>query len=58
LKNGKVWVGDQVYDRDTGRNAIVTDVQGGIYLLRPLHGGGQQWTVPGDDCLEVNVPPE
>ncbi|MFI1356560.1 DUF6415 family natural product biosynthesis protein [Streptomyces sp. NPDC020898] len=56
MKDGQVWVGDQVYDHDTGKNAIVTDVQGGTYLLRPLCGGGQPWTVSSDQNLSVGVP--
>ncbi|MDX3453945.1 hypothetical protein PV396_18665 [Streptomyces sp. ME02-8801-2C] len=55
MKNGRVWVGDEVYDHEAGQRVIVTDVRGGMYLLRPLHGGGQEWTAEGDNCLEVKV---
>ncbi|GAA3873286.1 hypothetical protein GCM10023084_27820 [Streptomyces lacrimifluminis] len=56
MKDGKPWVGDQVYDHGAGKGAIVTDVRDGTYLLRPLCGGGQAWTVPSDENLSVSVP--
>ncbi len=56
VKDGKAWVGDQVYDHGAGKGAIVTDVRDGTYLLRPLCGGGQAWAVPSDENLSVSVP--
>ncbi|AJE83126.1 regulatory protein [Streptomyces albus] len=44
MKDGKVWVGDQVYDEVAERSAFVTDVRdGNSYVLRPRWGGGETW---------------
>lgn len=56
MKDGRAWVGDQVYDHAAGKGAIVTDVQDGTYLLRPLSGGGRAWSVSSDENLSVSVP--
>ncbi|MFD8726307.1 hypothetical protein ACFV2H_52555 [Streptomyces sp. NPDC059629] len=50
----KVWVGDQVYDPDAKRQAIVTDVQGGTFYLRPVYMSTGTWTAD-PDRLEVTV---
>jgi len=55
VKNGKAWVGDEVYDEDAGRTGVVTDVFGGTYILRPLAGGGVQWTQDDPDRLTVTL---
>lgn len=44
MKDGKAWVGDEVHDEDAGRTGMLTDVSGGIYFVRPLTGGGADWT--------------
>ncbi|WP_405971382.1 hypothetical protein OG496_16425 [Streptomyces sp. NBC_00988] len=52
----RVWVGDQVYDADAGREGIVTDVTGdGTYVLGPVHMWTGTWTAPGDEELEVTL---
>ncbi|WP_328981791.1 hypothetical protein OG258_20055 [Streptomyces mirabilis] len=56
MRAGKPWIGDQVYDHEAERNGIITDVQGGTYVLRPLAGGGAEWTAPSDEKLSVSVP--
>lgn len=50
------WVGDQVHDDRAGRDAIVTDVRDGTYVLRPLHGSGARWTSDDPARLTVVVP--
>lgn len=53
MRNGKPWVGDEVYDGATGRKAIVTDVQGGSqYILRPHTGGGPHWVAEDPERLK------
>lgn len=47
------WVGDQVRDLRAGKEGIVTDVQNGTYVLRPLHTWWTTWTVPSADDLEI-----
>jgi hypothetical protein len=54
VKDGMAWVGDEVHD--AGRTAMVTDVSGGTYVLRPLTGGGVEWTQEDPDRLTVTVP--
>ncbi|MEV5526223.1 hypothetical protein [Streptomyces prunicolor] len=55
-KRPRVWVGDQVYDADAGREGIVTDVTGdGTYVLGPLHMWTAPWTAPNDKKLEVTL---
>ncbi|MFB7111714.1 hypothetical protein [Streptomyces sp. NPDC056291] len=56
MKDGKAWVGDQVFDEDAQREGIVTDVKNGVYLLRPLAGGGAGWLSSTPDQLRVTVP--
>ncbi|PBC81373.1 hypothetical protein SAMN05428945_4090 [Streptomyces sp. 2224.1] len=48
----KPWVGDLVRDEGAGRTGIVSDVRGGIYVLRPTNGPGH-WLceVPGRTVL-------
>ena len=53
----KPWVGDQVRDEAAERDAIITDVDGGTYLLRALRGRGE-WTAESHDHLTVTVPRE
>lgn len=55
-RDGKAWVGDQVHDAVAGRDGIVTDVQGGTYLLRPVHGRVAEWTADSDKQLTITVP--
>ncbi|MCX5234464.1 hypothetical protein OG824_04345 [Streptomyces prunicolor] len=49
----RVWVGDQVYDTDAGREGIVTDVTGGTYVIGPVYMWAATWTAPSDEKLEV-----
>ncbi|MGA5318924.1 hypothetical protein ACPCIU_00650 [Streptomyces seoulensis] len=52
------WVGDLVYDEDTGRRGIVTDVRGGsMWVLRPEFGTGR-WTSRAPERLTVLIPRE
>ncbi|MGW2838921.1 hypothetical protein ACWCWD_14100 [Streptomyces sp. NPDC001493] len=58
MKDGKPWVGDQVHDEETGRDAIVTDVQGNtVYVLRSVHGP-DLWKRRNGRGLTVVVPRE
>jgi hypothetical protein len=52
---GVPWVGDRIHDAGTGRAAIVTDVQNGTYVLRPVHGGGAHWAVADPARLTITV---
>jgi hypothetical protein len=52
--DGGPWVGDEVRDAGTGRSAVVTDVRGGSYVLRPVYGGGPHWLVA--DPARLTVP--
>ncbi|MFJ4517439.1 hypothetical protein [Streptomyces sp. NPDC088816] len=53
----KAWVGDQVYDADTDREGIVSDVQrDGTYLLREVWAWALTWTAPNAEKLTVTVP--
>ncbi|MCX5597638.1 hypothetical protein OOK29_05740 [Streptomyces phaeochromogenes] len=56
MRDGKAWVGDEIFDEDTQRAGIVTDVSGGRYLLRPTAGGGPEWVSINSDRLTVTVP--
>ncbi|MEV5289900.1 hypothetical protein AB0K64_01505 [Streptomyces sp. NPDC053741] len=57
-RDRKPWVGDQVHDEDTGREAIITDVRRKEgYILRPLHGG-VEWTSTTPERLTITVPLE
>ncbi|MFE7762917.1 hypothetical protein [Streptomyces sp. NPDC057438] len=56
MKDGKAWVGDEVHDEDAGRTGMVTDVSGGVYFVRPLTGGGPEWTQNNPDRLTVTAP--
>ncbi|MBA5222207.1 hypothetical protein [Streptomyces griseoaurantiacus] len=58
MKDGKAWIGDEVFDEDAQETGIVTDVRDGLYLLRPLGGGGPEWQAPRPDRLKVTVPRE
>jgi hypothetical protein len=52
----KAWVGDQVHDVTTGKEAVITDVKSdGTYVLRPLYVRFRTWTVPNADGLEITV---
>lgn len=53
---GRAWVGDQVHDSVAGRDGIITDVSGGTYLLRPVHGRVAEWTADTEEQLTVTVP--
>ncbi|MEU3520626.1 hypothetical protein ABZ770_36135 [Streptomyces sp. NPDC006654] len=50
----RIWVGDQVWDPAVDREAVVTDVQGGVYYLRPVLMWAVRWTVDPDK-LEITV---
>ncbi|WP_260637918.1 hypothetical protein [Streptomyces angustmyceticus] len=54
---GKPWVGDLVHDEDAGRTGVVSDVRGGVYVLRPENGPGQ-WLCDDPGRLMVVVPRE
>lgn len=56
MKDGKAWVGDQVFDEDTQRPGIVTDIRQGVYVLRPASGPGPEWTNDNRDRLTVTNP--
>ncbi|MFJ2649107.1 hypothetical protein ACIO1C_20520 [Streptomyces sp. NPDC087420] len=57
MKDGRAWVGDQVYDGTTDRKAIVTDVQQGTtYVLGPILGGGENWVAEDAEKLTVTEP--
>ncbi|MEV1096503.1 hypothetical protein AB0I87_13660 [Streptomyces sp. NPDC049952] len=57
-RDRKPWVGDQVHDEDTDREAIITDVRRKEgYILRPLHGGSE-WTSTTPERLRITVPLE
>ena len=49
----RVWVGDQVYDADAGKEGIVTDVQDGTYVMGPVYMWTATWTAASDEKLEV-----
>jgi hypothetical protein len=55
-RNGRPWVGDQVTDTATGREAVITDVRQGVYVLRPLRGPVITWTVDCDAHLTLTAP--
>jgi hypothetical protein len=50
----KPWVGDIVRDEITQKQGVVSDVQGGVYLLRPERGTGK-WTTESADDLTILV---
>lgn len=56
MRDGKAWVGDEIFDEDTQRAGIVTDVSGGVYVLRPTAGGGVEWTSNNSDRVTITVP--
>ncbi|MFE0800544.1 hypothetical protein [Streptomyces sp. NPDC058812] len=50
------WVGDQVYDADTGKECVVSDVRrDGTYILREMYSWALTWTVPNAEKLSVTV---
>jgi hypothetical protein len=51
----KARVGDQVYDACAGKEGVVTDVQGGAYILRELNSCAFTWKAPNDEKLTVTV---
>ncbi|MFD6035713.1 hypothetical protein ACFWHF_14400 [Streptomyces griseoincarnatus] len=57
MKDGKAWIGDQVFDEDAKRSGVISDVSDGVYLLWPLHGSGT-WMSMNGDRLTVTVPRE
>jgi hypothetical protein len=57
-RDGRPWVGDQVTDKATGREAVVTDVREGVYVLRPLRGPVVPWTAESDEQLTITAPRE
>ncbi|MFI0899389.1 hypothetical protein [Streptomyces sp. NPDC020983] len=57
-RNGKPWVGDQVTDKATGREAVITDIRQGVYVLRPVRGPVVTWTADSDEHLTLTAPRE
>ncbi|MFI0939123.1 hypothetical protein [Streptomyces sp. NPDC021020] len=57
-RNGKPWVGDQVTDKSTGREGVITDIREGVYVLRPVRGPVSEWTAHSDEHLAVTTPRE
>ncbi|MET9258057.1 hypothetical protein [Streptomyces sp. NPDC003717] len=57
MKEGKAWVGDEVFDKDAEQLAIVHDVRQGVFVLRPVNGW-HTWTNPQQDRLTVTTPRE
>ncbi|MFI0943607.1 hypothetical protein [Streptomyces sp. NPDC021020] len=57
-RNGKPWVGDHVTDTTTGRQAVITDVRQGVYVLRPLRGPVLTWTAASAEHLALTAPRE
>ncbi|MEU6484958.1 hypothetical protein [Streptomyces sp. NPDC046887] len=57
MKDGKVWVGDEVYDEATGSAAMVTDVRERrrerVYVLRPLFGPMVTWSTTDAERLAL-----
>lgn len=56
-QSGKPWVGDVVRDEVADRQGVVSDVQRGVYVLRPMWGTGE-WTAESVDDLTLVVPRE
>lgn len=55
----EAWVGDQVWDKEAGREGIVSDMRGdGAYLPREVHAWTVTWTALNADKLTVTVPRE
>ncbi|MFI0722852.1 hypothetical protein [Streptomyces sp. NPDC021224] len=55
-RNGRPWVGDQVTDEATGRQAVIADVRHGVYVLRPVRGPVLPWTADSDEHLTLITP--
>lgn len=55
-RDGRPWVGDRVKDTLAGREGIITDVESGEYVLRPLRGPVVVWRTTSDEHLTVVVP--
>jgi hypothetical protein len=51
-------VGDHVKDTLARRKGIITDVENGEYVLRPLRGPVVVWRAPSDEHLTIMVPRE
>jgi hypothetical protein len=49
-------VGDRVKDALAGREGIITDVENGEYVLRPLRGPVVLWRTTSDEHLMIVVP--
>ncbi|MFI1409434.1 hypothetical protein ACH4Y0_05810 [Streptomyces sp. NPDC020707] len=49
------WVGDQVWDEVAEKEGVVTDVQGGTFVIRELYTWALTWTAPSKDRLTVTV---
>ncbi len=47
------WVGDQVHDAAADREAVITDVWDGRYILRPVFGAGTRWAA--SDPLRLSL---
>ncbi len=54
---GVLWIGDQVYDAATDRQAVITDVEkDDVYVLRPVYGAGSRWTATDPARLTLTMP--
>ena len=49
-------MGDLVKDALARREGIITDVENGEYVLRPLRGPVVLWRAPSDEHLTIVVP--
>ncbi|MEU6449577.1 hypothetical protein [Streptomyces sp. NPDC046979] len=52
------WVGDQVFDEMAGKEGVVTDVKGGLFILREVYAWALTWTAEDSEKLTVTVPRE
>ncbi|MGC5565354.1 hypothetical protein ACPYPG_21300 [Streptomyces sp. FR-108] len=53
MKDGKPWIGDEVFDEDAKRIGIITDFNAGMYVMHPTCGPSTEWTNPDGDRLTV-----
>lgn len=51
----RAWVGDRVYDPHADREGIITDVKGGVYILRPPSTWAGTWTAHDPAQLKVTL---
>ena len=56
-QSGKPWVGDVVRDKVADKVCVISDVQSGVYVLRPVWGTGE-WITESVDDLTLVVPRE